>query len=550
MQKIYALAAAAAISAMTFGAYAIEFTVSPAPGEVDALPATVEITFPEYASVTKGSMNGKIGTFTIPGGTTGSINSKSFSGNTMTATVANADKQTEPGDYVFTIKPSGMYQFKLVDADGNSTKFTGEFSFTYTIKGAQGGEDNPEDDAVKYDITLKSTTPKLTPYDAEMYDFNGGLQLSFNAYQLGCTEEAIVTLEGPGYFQTAPLAFNYTSNGWTGDITNFKAAIAASPVYNGNYTLTIPQGVIGDEEWMADHTKGHANAAINLAWTVEGAKEVGEDFVDHSLGVVKVTPATGFASNLGTFTFTFNKDVYFAEGTTLHLGASADATGNTYPGSDATVERVDSKTVKVVYNNPAPLSRGEYQMNIPENTFWANADFTGASNAALVYKWNQRNSVTVLSSVPEADAKLAEIPAGFVFSLTLAEGNIEKIGSVSISFVGVDTTDENASDKTLANTTVSEFDGNTVAWTIPAAIALQEGWSYSFEITFNSSEATGSQCLANYSVPVVYDETVGVGSIELENGARVIYNLNGIRVDEDNLPAGLYIVNGRKVVVK
>jgi hypothetical protein len=45
----------------------------------------------------------------------------------------------------------------------------------------------------------------------------------------------------------------------------------------------------------------------------------------------------------------------------------------------------------------------------------------------------------------------------------------------------------------------------------------------------------------------------GVGSIKfekIENGA--IYNLNGVKLDADanNLPAGIYIINGKKTVVK
>ena len=45
-------------------------------------------------------------------------------------------------------------------------------------------------------------------------------------------------------------------------------------------------------------------------------------------------------------------------------------------------------------------------------------------------------------------------------------------------------------------------------------------------------------------------ETVGVNKLGKDNAAEEIYNLQGVRVDRGNLTPGLYIINGKKVVVK
>lgn len=42
-------------------------------------------------------------------------------------------------------------------------------------------------------------------------------------------------------------------------------------------------------------------------------------------------------------------------------------------------------------------------------------------------------------------------------------------------------------------------------------------------------------------------ETTAISGISTEAGATVIYNLQGIKVNGDNLPAGVYIINGKKV---
>lgn len=48
----------------------------------------------------------------------------------------------------------------------------------------------------------------------------------------------------------------------------------------------------------------------------------------------------------------------------------------------------------------------------------------------------------------------------------------------------------------------------------------------------------------------VFDEQTGISDMKMTTNKEGVYTLSGVRVQNDNLPAGLYIVNGKKMVIK
>ena len=52
------------------------------------------------------------------------------------------------------------------------------------------------------------------------------------------------------------------------------------------------------------------------------------------------------------------------------------------------------------------------------------------------------------------------------------------------------------------------------------------------------------------SIRVVGEETTGVANIQLTSPSTQTYDLNGRRVNENNLKPGIYVKNGKKFVVK
>ena len=67
-----------------------------------------------------------------------------------------------------------------------------------------------------------------------------------------------------------------------------------------------------------------------------------------------------------------------------------------------------------------------------------------------------------------------------------------------------------------------------------------DGGTYDFTVDFNE----GTIMVTEAGSGAVH--TIGA---EL-NGEEVIYNLQGVRVNRNNMPAGIYIINGKKVAVK
>lgn len=83
----------------------------------------------------------------------------------------------------------------------------------------------------------------------------------------------------------------------------------------------------------------------------------------------------------------------------------------------------------------------------------------------------------------------------------------------------------------------------------------------SIDGSFAEATITEDTTMATVTIPATAKEVIisfvatenptsGIDSIFGENGDNAIYNLNGVRVNGNNLSKGIYIINGKKVVVK
>lgn len=161
--------------------------------------------------------------------------------------------------------------------------------------------------------------------------------------------------------------------------------------------------------------------------------------------------------------------------------------------------------------------------------------------------------------------------------VTPAAGNVTELSEVSISWPGSMGGFDNLNKGTGTVTATynnNPFTGFKVSyeWSSEAAMADGEGADGDMLVlTFDENLENGTYVvtipggfvnvsdidkgtLENEPLVLTYNLNVqgsGVGSLTVE-GALNIYNLNGVKVGEslNNLPAGVYIVNGKKVVVK
>ncbi|MCH5228006.1 MAG: hypothetical protein J1F16_09380 [Muribaculaceae bacterium] len=86
-------------------------------------------------------------------------------------------------------------------------------------------------------------------------------------------------------------------------------------------------------------------------------------------------------------------------------------------------------------------------------------------------------------------------------------------------------------DAPFSPTTGNAFFKNSNAWLIAPG-------TYSFYVNFNTDMAATDAALGI--------KAVGVNA----NGEEVIYNLQGVRVNRNNMAPGIYIINGKKMVIK
>ncbi len=127
----------------------------------------------------------------------------------------------------------------------------------------------------------------------------------------------------------------------------------------------------------------------------------------------------------------------------------------------------------------------------------------------------------------------------------------ERPESYSLTFdVEAELTPEVTVDKITA---LDSLEDMTVLQGTSVSIAPAEGQSYSVKANGQAMTATEGvfelAINADTVVKIEKDDSA-VTEIEAEGADNEVYNLQGIRVNRSNLPAGIYIINGKKAVIR
>ncbi|MBR5788123.1 MAG: Ig-like domain-containing protein [Muribaculaceae bacterium] len=214
----------------------------------------------------------------------------------------------------------------------------------------------------------------------------------------GSTVEKLerITLQVPEEVSDCRLAAQYYGNDFItvtddkGNSYNGKLGYTSYTEYyylyvenataSGTYTITVKEGVFGDEQYLKKFEKGHANPEFTLTYTIKAA----------SLAAPTVDPANGAeVENPSTVTLTFAEAVTVnAEAGAITLVRNSDAA---YDKQEAVVTISEdgltaTLTCKPVYPTYEPKWYvGEtYTMSIPAGYF---VNASGAANEALSYSW-------------------------------------------------------------------------------------------------------------------------------------------------------------------
>lgn len=155
--------------------------------------------------------------------------------------------------------------------------------------------------------------------------------------------------------------------------------------------------------------------------------------------------------------------------------------------------------------------------------------------------------VKVVSTVPAADAKVAKFAKGE--SIVVNTDNNAAVAKMTFKVVAEPK--EEGAEATVVfsgESTAKNVDG-AISWTNEGEdVTLVPEQNYKLE--FSLFDADGD-LLVSDAVSFVGDKGDGVESIDAENAPKAIFNIQGVRVNApaDQLPAGLYIIDGKKVFI-
>jgi hypothetical protein len=447
------------------------------------------------------------------------------------------DAVAEAGTYTVTI-PAGA-----IKDDASGTVY-GKLVLTYNVVGVGDAKFtvSPEDNS---QLTSLVGDIKFTYTDYEKVGFASG---PFMVSVLNSDGKSV------GSFETSLPGFK--------NIVQISIDEEDAITTPGTYTITIPSGsVLG---FIDEDGNSEAIGAATVTYVVGdgGSSSETEGYK------VTIDPEEGEVEELGSFTLTF-------EGANL-VKASDEATRDDFPyygtvdaeGNITKVSQLSANTyagnnTMTVKTYTTVTAAGKYAIVVPKGYYFVDGN-EPAEELVFYYTIAEPEVKMYMEAVfvdPEEEATVENLDKiKFTFKVydenyeEITEGLTYKHNSYTAPKLGL-LNDDKASFKSYNNGTISGTDPDLL-WS--SYYGVTDAGYYIFTIPANYMTATDANgnTVSNGETMAMFEfapDQSGVGSIKfekIENGA--IYNLNGVKLDADanNLPAGIYIINGKKTVVK
>ena len=129
--------------------------------------------------------------------------------------------------------------------------------------------------------------------------------------------------------------------------------------------------------------------------------------------------------------------------------------------------------------------------------------------------------------------------AGKPYEISLTDNETEEIAIVAVDV-------DSALDAIVPEIEAINIVDNALVVTLDGALPLGK-----FELTIPAGYVNVGENGINAAQSISFTvTTTGIDSIFFNNTDIKVYNLNGVRVDKENLSKGIYIINGKKVVVR
>lgn len=517
------------------------FTVDPADNSVVTEISEVVIDFyelnPNDGAEPNSACAEKIRFTNVTTGQTWEVLNNSTNGNYAKRTILPMDETytgvtlTEPGEYTLTIPAAAMFDYST--RNNPERTYNEEIVLHYTIPEPAKNPFEVCVVTVPYETTVKKIDEiKLSYHNVDINDpvaINNDKKVTLVNKETDQSYEATVALDGvPGFFQLNNVL-----------IITFDPAVTVI----GDYTLKVEEGILSlngfeSPEFTQDFTIAEI-PSVFAGWTIDPADN--EELKSIETVTVRFPNDNNFNVGISTGDVTLT-----LEGTDTSYKAEVVQAYDSEEGEDISGE------FEIKFN-PAVTEAGTYVLNIPAGKFVNFVDmddvnpeitvkYVVAANPFGTYTLTPASMEEGLKEVSTVEVLFPAISAEQ--TVTYDEADVEKIGMRNvdndqvISAIAIEQADTDNGKLLTIRFAKAATDAKHIL-TIPAGI-LKLGED------------------SNFMIEAIYDiEASGVALLVGENGTADVYDLNGrvilLNADADalrQLEGGLYIINGKKVVIR
>lgn len=316
--------------------------------------------------------------------------------------------------------------------------------------------------------------------DGELYA-NPGATVNFYSKKSGYNVEATVRADAP------------KENSWSKKMqTRFYLDLDPAITVNGTYTITIPRGILGDADYVADNMTGNANKAAVFEIQIIGGEPEPETHATYDLDIIKTKPAAGQV-DLAEYTWTTTNVIFDIaydvpeEGKKELTLESADGSYKATGVLKFPMRNTAGGTTQYSFNANEVTKNGLYTLTIPEGTFgdaeWLADPETGHANKEIKVVFLAVNGSgdaatcdLTVTTTPEQDGTVTIENAPLAVTLSAA-GDLDYVPGMTATL----TSEVNNYSGTVKITGKSVEGGNTV-FTTEATPALVKNGKYTLTI--------------------------------------------------------------------
>ncbi len=210
-------------------------------------------------------------------------------------------------------------------------------------------------------------------------------------------------------------------------------------------------------------------------------------------------------------------------------------------------DKIKTNTMRLTLDKEI-TEAGTYMLYIPNDYFTSGEQFDSENSREFTGYYYIENKVPTtlnFSTDPENGSTVSELST---INLTFTDYEADDWGAPAMSYDGEIIVKKDGVEIGTASCEGSWDYFNQQ--TITLDVAQTEEGIYTIEIPEGYFLSGDGDALPAITLEFGIGKTTGIHNATTANGQKVVYNLQGVRVNGNKLPAGVYIINGKKQIVK